>query len=111
MAQTQIFRGVQTTVCRTDRTIDGVYRSTRVCHAERIGEYVRIELNTAGWKTNTTKLRMNQFAHQFCNSQYGVYQKAGEWFVAINGNCRPIRFDGRLVSFLIDAKHVQFKSN
>lgn len=40
-----------------------------------------IELNTGGWKSKTTKLRMNQASEQF-NLGYRVYQKNFEWFVS-----------------------------
>lgn len=39
-----------------------------------------IELNTGGWFTVTTKLRLNQASAQF-GLGYSVYQKKGEWFV------------------------------
>jgi hypothetical protein len=113
MAQTQVFRGVQTQVTRGPNRIYGNYRGTVVAEAQLCEapffNRVRITLNTGGWKSNTTKLRMNQFARQFCNSQYGVYQKAGEWFVSINGVVNPVKFTGHTVVFVIDAQHVQFK--
>lgn len=37
-------------------------------------------LNSGGWRTVTTKTRMNQAANQF-GLGYGVYQRKGEWFV------------------------------
>jgi len=39
-----------------------------------------IILNTGGWKTATTKRRMNQAAEQF-GLDFRVYQKDFDWFV------------------------------
>lgn len=41
---------------------------------------VEIRLNTGGWKTVTTKNRMNQTAHEY-HLGYKVYQQNFEWFV------------------------------
>jgi len=43
-----------------------------------------IVLNTGGWYTATTKLRMNQASNQF-NLGYTVQQKKGSWFVTYKG--------------------------
>lgn len=47
-----------------------------------------ITLNTGGWFTNTTKLRMNQAAAQY-GLGYGVYQKQHNWFVTYKGETIP----------------------
>ena len=39
-----------------------------------------IILNSGGWHTNTTKMRMNQTSRQF-GLRFNVYQKDFEWFV------------------------------
>lgn len=44
-----------------------------------------IELDSGGWRTATTKLRMNQFAHQY-GLGFGVYQEKGEWYVSAGDN-------------------------
>lgn len=49
----------------------------------------KIILNTGGWKTNTTKVRMNQASRVF-NLGYTVYQKDFEWYVMRGG--RTINF-------------------
>lgn len=110
MAQTQVFRGVQSNVTRDNKHIAGFYRGTMVCHVLNVphSNAALVTLNTAGWFTNTTKIRMNQFAAQFCNHQYGVYQKKGEWFVSINGVPNPVPFNGNTVRFSIDADKVDF---
>ena len=43
-----------------------------------------ITLDTGGWFTVTTKLRMNQAAEQY-GLGYKVYQMGGAWFVEYNG--------------------------
>jgi len=43
-----------------------------------------IILHTGGWRTNTTKVRMNQASNQF-NLGYQVYQKDYNWFVTYRG--------------------------
>lgn len=40
-----------------------------------------IALRTGGWKSVTTKRKMNQAARQF-GLGYGVHQRKGEWYVS-----------------------------
>ncbi len=67
----------------TDK-IDGftkvVYHSTVVVKWDN----VKIVLNSGGWRTLTTKTRMNQASSQF-GLGFGVYQRAGKWFVDYKG--------------------------
>lgn len=110
MAQTQVFRGVDTGYVQLPHMIVGRYHSTVVCKVERTQypNHALVTLNTGGYFSNTTKTRMNQFAAQFCHSQYGVYQKAGKWFVAINTEQAPFEFIGNTVTFVIEADKVDF---
>lgn len=65
-----------------------VYHNTSVVKKKPDGS---IELNTGGWRTATTKLRMNQASNQF-GLGYCVYQKDFDWYVrSINGTV--LRFD------------------
>ena len=41
---------------------------------------MKVELNSGGWKTSTTKTRMNQASSQF-NLGFRVFQKDFGWFV------------------------------
>lgn len=50
-----------------------------------------ITLDTGGWRTNTTKHRMNQYA-----PGVQVYQKNFEWFVVWKGQTLP--FEGRTIT-------------
>jgi hypothetical protein len=108
MSQTTEFRGVATTVHTHKRAegqeIVGVYHNTRVAIASPLlpderGFTHRVTLNTGGWKSNTTKTRMNQFSAQFCGNAYRVYQDKGDWFVLVRGNEAPYVFEGDTISF------------
>ena len=57
----------------------------------------QIKLHSGGWKTVTTKRKMNQASNQF-GLGFNVYQKSGDWFVVMpTGETVPfydgIRFD------------------
>ena len=91
MAQSQRVSGVATSI-RTDS--DGYtcvrYHQTDVVRFKVWFKGERIILNTGGWFTATTKLRMNQAANQF-GLGFRVYQKNHEWFVSLR--------DGRVLQF------------
>jgi hypothetical protein len=95
------FQGVATTV-RTLKgnwgtTIIGTYHQTDVATVE--GN--KVHLYTGGYRTNTTKVRMNQFANQFCDGAFSVYQRNYEWYVSIKGQEKPILFCGNTCDFEI----------
>jgi len=46
--------------------------------------YDTIVLNSGGWETATTKVRMNQASSQY-NLGFTVLQKDFEWFISYNG--------------------------
>lgn len=48
----------------------------------------QVLLNTGGWETQTTKVRMNQASHQY-NLGYHVYQKQGHWYAHYNNQTHP----------------------
>jgi hypothetical protein len=52
---------------------------------ERSADGKTITLRTGGWKTNTTKLRMNQAFRQF-GYNIVVSQSSGEWYVNDNSD-------------------------
>jgi len=52
----------------------------------------KIILDSGGWQTKTTKLRMNQTSNQY-GLNYSVYQKNFEWFVEFKDITIPF-FDG-----------------
>jgi hypothetical protein len=92
------FQGVETTTM-TDRdgALVGYYRGTPV--ARKAGNV--ITLNTGGWFSRTTKVRMNQFSHNYAYGSYGVYQKKGQWFVDVNG--QTLQFNGNELTFNLGA--------
>lgn len=96
MAQTHIFRGVETTTYRNrDGALVGIYRGTEV--ASQLGNV--ITLKTGGWKSRTTKLRMNQFSNSFVSSRFKVKQKDYLWFVLLDD--KEIPFTDESITFEI----------
>lgn len=49
----------------------------------------RIELNTGGWRTVTTKARINEFLGR--ETPWGVYQKNFEWFLSCSDASNPVQ--------------------
>jgi len=112
MAQTQVFRGVQTKVERipalNPRRIQGFYRGTCVAQVEDVishafpeSEIRRVTLNTGGWKSATTKMRMNQFANEFCDKAFSVFQEKGNWYVYVRQSALTYEFDKNTITFYI----------
>jgi hypothetical protein len=66
----------KTTICTENGMTHVQYHATRVVS---FGQY-SIILHSGGYRTNTTKLRMNQASNQF-GLGFQVYQKAHQWFV------------------------------
>ena len=56
-------------------------------HIATIGEGF-IELYTCGYKTNTTKSRLNAILREHGNGD-SVFQKNYQWFVSVNGEIVP----------------------
>ena len=52
----------------------------------------QIILNTGGWRTRSTKMRMNQVSEYF-GLGIRVFQKAGEWFVDYKDNIQTFEDD------------------
>lgn len=94
MSQTQHFCGVGTTIERPDaHTIRGLYRGTCVAQLTTAPDGTRtVRLNHGGWKTATTKMRMNQFSAEYCDGAYSVYQEKGEWYVVFDHGSQIQRF-------------------
>ena len=87
MAQTQTIGTHKTAIYNS-----GTYTVVKY-HYTDIVEFNEHEivLNTGGWATVTTKLRMNQASNQF-DLGYHVYQKNYDWFVDYKGE--TIKFKG-----------------
>jgi hypothetical protein len=93
MGQTQRISGRATNVFTDDEGIlNVVYHATHVVRSFPSGKIV---LDTGGWRTVTTKARMNQAANQF-KLGYSVFQKDFDWFVAWKG--KTLSFDERTIT-------------
>ena len=90
MPQTQKVRGTATSCICTNGLISVAYHKTVVVHADKNKGI--IVLDTGGWKTATTKTRMNQASNEF-GLGYAVFQKRGEWFVNYKGATLPFTSD------------------
>ena len=76
MAQMRKIGTVATTVKRENGTTRVQYHRTVVVEFND----EKITLNSGGWRTNTTKTRMNQTANQF-GLGFSVQQTKGVWYV------------------------------
>jgi len=76
MSQTRRLGTTATTVRRDGDATHVRYHQTDVVSFDD----KTITLRTGGWKTATTKLRMNQAANQF-KLHYGVHQEKGQWYI------------------------------
>lgn len=77
MSQTHKLGTVATRVFTEDGTTHVQYHATRVVSFDS----KRVTFRTGGWRTVTTKTRMNQACNQF-DLGWGVCQRKGEWFVS-----------------------------
>lgn len=75
-----------------------VYHST--CIVEFNND--EITLRTGGYKTVTTKRKMNQASQQF-GLGYGVSQKAGDWFLRLPSG-KVVPFDDTQIGFTRETK-------
>ena len=91
MAQQQKVGRVATTIHTEDGSTRVIYHQTTVVQFDND----LIVLDTGGWKTPTTKTRMNQAASQF-NLGYRVYQEDFAWYVRWNGESLPFDEDGTI---------------
>lgn len=66
-----------TTIARQGGIIQITYHSTVIVAVANDGSVV---LDSGGWRTSTTKTRMNQAAHQF-DLGFSVFQKDHDWYV------------------------------
>lgn len=66
-----------TEVLSTSEGVVVIYHKTRVALLRTDGTIV---LNSGGWRTVTTKKRINQ-ALDTWGSHYGLYQEKGEWYL------------------------------
>ena len=83
------------TTVSTDR--DGytvvTYHSTLIVRWKATQSGAVVVLDSGGWRTVTTKRKMNQAARQF-GLAYSVFKRNGEWFLEINGGAPALFEDG-----------------
>ena len=92
MARQHQIGKVATSVFTEDGLIKVVYHSTVVvAFNDRL-----ITLNTGGWRTATTKTRMNQTSSEF-GLGYNIFQKNFKWFARHNGEVHKFNNDGILL--------------
>jgi hypothetical protein len=88
-----------TVVRRADGVLRVTYHNTDVVTVHANGS---ITLDTGGWKSVTTKARMNQAANQY-GLNFRVHQDDFAWFVTtFDANGKVLSqfcFDGNIVSF------------
>jgi hypothetical protein len=93
------FQGVATSIRKLEgswgNTFVGTYQLTDVASVEN---NKKVHLNTGGWWTRTTKVRMNQFSNEFCNGAFYVYQKNHDWYVRL-ADGTELPFSGNTVDF------------
>ena len=92
MAQTHTIGKVATRVQKGDGITRVTYHSTDVVTVYPNGKIV---LDSGGWRTNTTKLRMNQ-ASQELGLGFNVWQRLGNWYVDIDGTVQEFE-DGKAI--------------
>lgn len=100
MAQSQIVRGVKTSIRAEDGTTYINYRGTDVVAFDAD----TITLNSGGWHTATTKLRMNQASNQF-GLGYQVYQKDFDWYVKLPGQTWDDKHEDFADGWIITRRH------
>jgi len=75
----------KTAIYQNERAMTAVrYHATEVVQFDND----KIILNSGGWRSNTTKLRMNQTSNQY-GLGFSVYQRNFEWFVDFGGSTVP----------------------
>ncbi len=97
MAQTQICRGRATAILHEDTGVRVKYHGTIVFRYDVATSTVT--LNSGGWRTNTTKLRINQTISQFLpayKDSLRVFQKAKVWYVEFRVHSTPFA-DGMVI--------------
>ena len=90
MAQTQKVGKTATKVYLDAENTHVRYHSTVVV---RFGKGT-VELNSGGWRTRTTKMRMNQTSNQY-DLGFQVFQNDSEWFVSFKGE--TLDFQDRMI--------------
>lgn len=88
MGQTHTIGRVATSIRKEKFSTIVRYHQTDVVQIETCdglrGQVTKVTLRSGGWRTLTTKARMNQTANQF-GLNFEVFQRNFEWFVQLRG--------------------------
>ena len=95
MTQTANVTGVKTCIQQDAGAVRVQYHDTVVARRAPDG---LVTLDTGGWRTVTTRLRMNQFANEFCGGRFHVHQHKGAWEVSTHAG-ELIPFPGNTLTF------------
>lgn len=93
MAQTQRVSGVATSIVNARGWTSVYYYGTEVVGftSPEQGSTKIIRLNSGGWRSATTRTRMNQASRQF-NLGFSVFQRDSAWYVNLpNGETIPFQ--------------------
>lgn len=90
--------GPHTYVLRTDDLVQVKLHNTIVATLKQTATGGTVTLTSGGYRTATTKMRMNQFANEFCFGHFKVLVHNKEWFVAIHGMGKVPYEDGMTFS-------------
>jgi hypothetical protein len=94
MGQMSKCKGRATTIVKAGNDLYVTYHDTTVVKVRK----GIITLDTGGYRTVTTKARMNQASRQFLLG-YNVYQKDFDWFLVVKGDREVRKFDKSSISF------------
>lgn len=92
MARTDTIGSHKTNISTANGVTQVRYHSTVVVEFDAD----QVTLNSGGWRTVTTKTRMNQASNQF-GLGFQVFQKQHEWFVENHGQVYPFE-DGMTIN-------------
>ena len=83
----------KTRIENTDNVMQVIYRNTAIVSVDNSSG--NITLNSGGYKSVTTKRKMNQASRQF-NLGYSVFQKNFIWYVTYDGETMKF-YDGMIL--------------
>jgi hypothetical protein len=94
-------KAYKTTIHTDGDTVNVVHHSTKIIEHDLVKK--TIKLNNGGWFSKTTKDRMNAYFNESNLSDFGIFQKKGNWFVLTpkndHKNALPFK-NGMIISLL-----------
>lgn len=92
MSGVPLKRKKATKILKDDSATAVVYHGTYVV----VFTDKQVSLNSGGWRTVTTKARMNLASDEF-NLGFSVYQRKGKWFVDIGDGAVTLDFEENML--------------